>query len=124
MRFGSDLALIVKWHPAAIGDLLRIDTESQRRIKKALAELQQLEDARLRLVPYTATLKGYWKLRVGDYRLVCQLLERNGEAVLIVHAARRSIVYRSRSVRSVNNRSGSQLQPARFVPMRASASMA
>lgn len=107
MRFGSDLALIVEWHPEAIEDLLRIDTESQRRIKKALAELQQSEDARQRLVPYTATLKGYWKLRVGDYRLVCQLLERNGKVVLIVHIAHRSTVYRSRSVRSVNNRSGS-----------------
>lgn len=98
------MALIVEWHSDAIDDLLRIDTESQRRIRKALAELEQLEDARRRLVPYAATLKGFWKLRVGDYRLVCQLRERDGQVVLIIHVAHRSIVYHSRNVRTVTNR--------------------
>lgn len=98
------MALIVEWHPDAVDDLERLDTDSQRRIKKAIDELQQLEDARHRLAPYTVTLRGYWKFRVGDYRLVCQLRERNGQIVLIIHVAHRSIVYRSRNVRTVTNR--------------------
>jgi mRNA interferase RelE/StbE len=71
--------LIVEWHPAAVEDLAEIDGESQRRIRRALAELTELDDARQRLVPFTATLKGFWKLRVGDFRLVCQLGEREGK---------------------------------------------
>ncbi|MHB1102411.1 MAG: type II toxin-antitoxin system RelE family toxin [Devosia sp.] len=98
------MPLRIEWHPDAVGDLAGLDAAVQRRIKKTLAEIALLDDARTRLVPYASTLRGYWKLRVGDYRLVCRLTQRNGQAVLVVYVAHRSTAYLPRSVRALRNR--------------------
>jgi mRNA interferase RelE/StbE len=70
-----------------------------------LHALGTLDDARQRLIPYTGSLKGFWKVRVGDHRLICQIIERLGQTVLIIHVAHRSIVYGPRSVRAAKERS-------------------
>lgn len=74
------------------------------RIRKVLAELEGVEDTRARLMPYPGALKGYWKLRVGDIRLVCQLRGRVGQIVLIIHVAHRSAVYGRRGQKSIIRR--------------------
>ena len=94
----------IDWHPAAIDEVAAFDNAVQLRIRKALRELEQLDDARDLLLPYTGSLKGLWKLRTGDYRLVCRLAERDGRAVLIVYAAHRSIAYGPRGERTILNR--------------------
>lgn len=81
-----------------------IGVADQKRIRKALHGLESLDDARQRLVPYAGSLSGYWKLRIGDYRLVCQILTRNGRVVLIVHVAHRSVVYAPRGLRTIKTR--------------------
>ncbi len=45
----------------------KLDGEVQKRIKKKAGELSENPEAG---VPLTAGLKGKWKLRVGDYRIV------------------------------------------------------
>jgi mRNA interferase RelE/StbE len=98
------LALRIEWHPAAIDDVAALATGDQRRIRKALAELATLDDPRQRLIPYSGNLKGFHKLRVGDFRLVCEI-RRDGQAVLIIHVAHRSFVYGRRSSRTIERRS-------------------
>ena len=96
----------IEWHPGAVSDLAAIAQADQRRIRDAIAGLYELEDARQRLVPYVGPLKGHWKLRVGDDRLVCRL-ERHGEQlVLVILIAHRGVAYRSKSVRTVLRRGG------------------
>jgi mRNA interferase RelE/StbE len=104
MKFGSGSVLRIDWHPAAVDDLARLGRSDQKRIKAAIVQLQSLPDARQRLQAYTATLKGFWKLRVGDFRLVCQIIEHDGQAVLIILVAHRSTVYNARSIRAVQKR--------------------
>lgn len=94
----------IEWHPAAIDDVAAFDNAVQLRIRKALRELTQIDDARDRLLPYTGSLKGLWKLRTGDYRLVCRLVERDGRKILIVYAAHRSVPYGPRGERTILTR--------------------
>ena len=65
----------LKYHPdVKTVDLPVIDNKMKQRIKKAIEE---------RLVvspqdygqPLRKTLKGYWKLRVGDFRIVFKVVE-------------------------------------------------
>ena len=95
----------IEWHPKAIDDLRQVDAAYQRRIKAALDELAALDDPRRRLVPYAANLRGFWKLRVGDWRLACQIRERAGHVVLVIHVAHRSIIYSKRGISVIENRS-------------------
>jgi mRNA-degrading endonuclease RelE of RelBE toxin-antitoxin system len=65
--------LKVEWHPDAYEDLASLAMVDQRRVRDAVAALAELDDARQRLIAYVGALKGHWKLRVGDLRLVCRL---------------------------------------------------
>ncbi len=95
----------IEWHVDAIKDLKAIGTRDQRRIKKTLDELSQLADPRQKLVPYSGNLKDFWKLRAGDYRLVCQIRIEAGEYILIIRVAHRSVAYDPRSVAKIAKRS-------------------
>ena len=50
-------------------DLPKIDRKIKSRIKTAIEE-RLLVQPELYARPLQRTLKGYWKLRVGDYRIV------------------------------------------------------
>lgn len=95
----------IEWHVDAIDDLKAIGTRDQRRIRKALQELSQLSDPRQRLIPYSGNLKDFWKLRAGDYRLVCQIRIEAGEYILIIRVAHRSVAYDPRSIARISKRS-------------------
>lgn len=65
----------LRYHPAVRSeDLPLIDQRTKDRIRKAIEE-------RLQTAPHDygeplrKSLKGYWKLRVGDYRVVFKVIE-------------------------------------------------
>lgn len=95
----------IEWHPAAIDDLRKLGTSDQRRIKKVLDALKMLDDPRQKLLPYSGNMMGFWKLRVGDIRLVCQLFETDGGQVLVIRVAHRSVAYDQRSLKRLQDRS-------------------
>lgn len=98
------MPLRIDWHPEAVRDLSRLATADQRRIKRTLDEIQKLDDARLRLAPYFGSLKGFWKLRVGDHRLVCRIETRDGASILVIYVAHRSVAYGAQGVRELKSR--------------------
>jgi mRNA interferase RelE/StbE len=98
------LALKIEWHSEAIDDLRRLGEPAQRRIKKTLTELASLDDPRQKLVPYSGNMKGFWKLRVGDYRLVCQIVETDNGFVLVISVAHRSVAYDQRHIKKIESR--------------------
>jgi mRNA interferase RelE/StbE len=77
-------------------DLKTIPAETRRRIARSI-------DARLSTsperygVPLAGPLRGYWKLRVGDYRVVFKLI--NSSDVLILAILHRKHVYERASRR-------------------------
>lgn len=95
----------IEWHRGAREDFARLDKALQQRIADAIGRLRFLDDARQRLVPYAENLKGFWKLRVGDYRLICELKrESDGQVVVVIHVVHRSRAYLARSVRIAKDR--------------------
>ena len=75
----------LRYHPAVRSDdLPLIDRKMKDRIRRAIEE-------RLQTLPHeygeplTKTLKGYWKLRVGDYRVVFKIMKSEVWILGILH---------------------------------------
>jgi mRNA interferase RelE/StbE len=79
------LSFELKYHPDVRAiDIPLINSKLRRRIKKAI-------ETRLTTAPHQygeplrKTLKGYWKLRVGDYRVVFKIVESEVWILGIIH---------------------------------------
>ena len=95
----------IEWHHGAREDLKALDKTVQQRITDAVGRLRALGDPSDRLVSYTGSLKGLWKLRVGDYRLICDLKrDDQGHLVVVIHVVHRSKAYLARSARTIKDR--------------------
>ncbi|MFQ5963653.1 MAG: type II toxin-antitoxin system RelE/ParE family toxin [Candidatus Scalinduaceae bacterium] len=75
----------LKYHPDVRAvDIPLINSKLRRRIKKAI-------ETRLTIAPHQygeplrKTLKGYWKLRVGDYRVFFKIVESEVWILGIIH---------------------------------------
>jgi len=65
-------------------DLPKINKDIKLRIKKAIEE-RLMTDSLKYGKPLRKSLKGYWKLRVGDYRVVYKIEESNIIVLAIIH---------------------------------------
>jgi len=74
-----------RYHPAVRSDdLPLIDRKTKDRIRRAIEERLQRAPQDYG-EPLRKTLKGYWKLRVGDYRVVFKLIESEVWILCIRH---------------------------------------
>jgi mRNA interferase RelE/StbE len=65
-------------------DLPKINKDVKLRIKKAIEE-RLMNDPLKYGKPLRKSLKGYWKLRVGDYRVVYKIEGSNIIVLAIIH---------------------------------------
>jgi mRNA interferase RelE/StbE len=79
------MSFTLRYHPAVRSDdLPLIDRKMKNRIRRAIEE-------RLQTLPHEygeplrKTLKGYWKLRVGDYRVVFKIMKSEVWILGILH---------------------------------------
>jgi mRNA interferase RelE/StbE len=80
----------ITYHPEVkTSDLPKLDAREKSRIKKAIEQRLMLAPERYGS-PLQRTLKGYWKLRVGDYRIVFRI---RGSVVHILAIIHRKEVY-------------------------------
>jgi len=85
-----ELPFEIKYHPDVVKvDIPLIDLRTKNRIKKAI-ETRFITAPHQYGEPLRKTLKGYWKLRVGDYRVVFKIVE---SAVWILGIIHRKNVY-------------------------------
>jgi len=69
------MAFTLFYHPDVRSvDLPLIDSKTKARIRKAIEERLQTAPHEYG-EPLRKNLKGYWKLRVGDYRVVFKVIE-------------------------------------------------
>jgi mRNA interferase RelE/StbE len=81
----------VKYHPEVkTKDLLEINSDIKARIKKAIEERLQVAPYDYGL-PLRKSLKRYWKLRVGDYRIVYKI---DDATIMIFCICHRKNVYK------------------------------
>lgn len=90
------MAFQLLYHPEVRADIAKINEKLKTRIRKAI-------ETRLAVAPQQygeplrKTLKGYWKMRVGDYRIVFKI---SGNEILILAILHRKTVYESISKRT------------------------
>ena len=70
-------------------DLPKIDKKNKATIKKAIEERLAVQPEAYGK-PLQRTLKGYWKLRVGDFRVVFKTI---GDEILILAVMHRKNIY-------------------------------
>ena len=88
------MALRVRLLDAAVRDLTRLDKPAGRRVVERINWLASNHDT-IRLEALSGGLAGFYRLRVGDLRVIYEILDR--EQTLIVHAiGHRRDIYRKR----------------------------
>jgi len=81
----------LKYHPnVKKSDLPKIDAKNRSRIKRAI-EGRLTTHPEIYGKPLQRTLKGYWKLRVGDYRVVFKV---SSDDIMIFGIIHRKEVYK------------------------------
>lgn len=79
------MSFSLRYHPDVKSvDLPLINAKMKKRIKKAI-ETRLATAPHLYGEPLRKTLKGYWKLRVGDYRVVFKIIENEVRIFGIIH---------------------------------------
>jgi len=85
------MVLKLKYHPdVKRSDLPKIDVRNRAMIKRAIEDRLATQPEAYGK-PLQRTLKGYWKLRVGDYRVVFKV---SSDDILILGIIHRKEVYR------------------------------
>ncbi len=73
--------------------LRKLDPDTARRLGNYLRTLvAETTDPRVRGKALTGPMTGLWRYRVGDYRLVCELIDQR-LVVLVVRLGHRSRIY-------------------------------
>ena len=90
------MAWLVEFDPDAVKDLKKLDKQIQVRILDFLRErLARLDNPReLGEVLAGSKLGNYWKYRVGDWRIICDLQDQR-IVVRVLRVGNRREVYRS-----------------------------
>jgi mRNA interferase RelE/StbE len=84
------VAFQVKYHPAVREiDLAPINMKMRERIRRAI-ESRLMTAPQEYGLPLRKSLRGYWKLRIGDYRVVFKI---EGEIVFILGIRHRKSIY-------------------------------
>jgi len=87
---GKAMAYKLKYHPDVKGsDLLQIDAKNKGIIKRAIEERLATQPEAYGK-PLRKTLKGYWKLRVGDYPVVFKV---SSDSIFVFGIIHRKEVY-------------------------------
>jgi mRNA interferase RelE/StbE len=65
--------LKVEYSEIARKKLKKLDRSEAKLIVEYMREIETLEDPTTRGKPLKANLKGLWRYRVADYRLICEI---------------------------------------------------
>jgi mRNA interferase RelE/StbE len=88
------LAWTIEFVAGAVADLDALDGSIRRRVVKFLADrVAGPEDPRRFGHALTADLAGFWRYRVGDFRILAQIDDAAG-LVLVLRVGHRREVYR------------------------------
>jgi mRNA interferase RelE/StbE len=88
------LAWTIKNEPSVDKEIAALDKTTQKRIRKFLDErIAPRENPRSIGEPLTGPLKEYWKYRVGDYRIICDIQD-NIITILVLTIGNRNQVYK------------------------------
>ena len=82
----------VEFTETTLRQLRKLDRQVARRLADYLDEVAALDDPRTRGKGLTGDRAGVWRYRVGDYRVLCQLLDAE-LVILAVEVGHRGSIY-------------------------------
>lgn len=82
----------IEFSPCAAKELRKLDRPVQKRIVAYLREISTLPNPQMRGKALTGNWAGFWRWRVGDYRLVAAI-EDDRVVIVVVSIGHRSQVY-------------------------------
>ncbi|MGX2985380.1 type II toxin-antitoxin system RelE family toxin [Helicobacter sp. 23-1048] len=77
----------------SLKSLSKLDKITQKRIMDFTQELESLENPRIKGKALKGELSEYWRYRVGDYRLVCEIFD-DTMLILCLKIDKRDKVYK------------------------------
>ena len=87
------MAWQIKLNPRTEKQFLKLDKSAQRKILRYLQEkIASSENPRLFGKALQGNKKGLWRYRVGDYRIICQILDQE-LLILVVKIGHRKNIY-------------------------------
>lgn len=93
----------VEYTPESAKELSKLDRQAARRIREYMGEVEKLPDPRSRGKALASNLAGLWRYRVGDYRVISSITEKETDkepkqiiiiTVLVVHVGHRKKIYK------------------------------
>lgn len=85
---------IIDYSDAALSQLLKLDRQAAKRIVDFMDDrVAQADDPRHHGKPLTGAFGTFWRYRVGDYRIICNIQD-GALRVVVVRVGHRKEVYR------------------------------
>lgn len=72
--------------------LAKLDKPINKAINNYLKQIEKLADPRVRGKRLVGNLNGYWRYRVGDYRLICKIVD-DKLIIIVVTIGHRKEIY-------------------------------
>ena len=92
MHWRRNLTWTIEFRPKAVKQFRKLDRQAQLTIRAFLRNRLQNEDDPRRLgAPLKGEFKDFWRYRVGDYRLVCDIHDQTITIEVLKVAHRRDI---------------------------------
>jgi mRNA interferase RelE/StbE len=76
------LTWTIEFDEIAVRQLRKLDRQTVRRITSYLREVSNLADPRSRSKALVGNLAGFWRYRVGDCRVICEIIDKR----LVIYA--------------------------------------
>lgn len=83
----------VNFTPKAKKLLAKLDTKAKLQIKKLVMSIEAEQNPRAKGKALQGDLKGLWRYRSGDYRIICNIKD-DELLILVIHLAHRKEVYK------------------------------
>ncbi|MCF4113182.1 MULTISPECIES: type II toxin-antitoxin system RelE family toxin [Dethiosulfovibrio] len=99
------MAWTIELSSKARKELEALSNEDRKRVGSYLDELLTLETPRDRGRALTGNFRGYWRYRIGDIRVICDI-EDERFVIIALRIDRRSQVYRRSLPRRIRGRYG------------------
>jgi len=80
----------IKWEDFAVKQLRKLDQQIEKRIISYLKKIV-LEDPRKQGKPLTGDKSGFWRYRMGEYRIICRIVDKEFIVVIIAVGHRKEI---------------------------------
>ena len=84
----------IEFEKNAVKELKKIDRQTAKRLLNFLTRIEKMEDPRsIGEALKGSSLNAFWKYRVGDYRLICEIRDTT-ILIIVVKVGHRKDVYR------------------------------